>query len=260
MPIESHCFDKSLGGWIALQQTPKGRLKYAITQANLRRHLPKGPYSLLDAGGGNGTDSISLASEGHFVTIVDYSKEMLENAKLNAKRVGAASNVSLHNAHLDQIPELFPSACFDVILCHNVLQYFDDLKTSLSHVITPLKSGGIVSVLSVNRYAIPYRVAFSTGSLDKARTSLEHHTERATTFGVEINEYVAEEIIEKLSQMDCVVEQHYGIRCIFDYWGDEELKSSAQTQAEMEKLELELTDRHPYKHLARFFQVVARKL
>jgi len=235
-------------------------LKYAITQANLRRHLPKGPFSLLDAGGGNGTDSISLASEGHSVAIVDYSTEMLENAKLNAKRVGVSSNVSLHYADLAQIPELFPSTCFDVILCHNVLQYFNDLETSLSHVITPLRSGGIVSVLSVNRYAIPYRVAFSTGSLDKARISLERRTELATTFGVEITEYVAEEIIEKLSHMGCVVEQHYGIRCIFDYWGDDDLKSTAQTQLEMEKLELALTDRHPYKHLARFFQVVARRL
>ncbi len=258
MSIESPCFDKSVDDWIALQRTPRGRLKYAITQANLRRHLPTGPLCLLDAGGGNGHDSISLASEGHSVTIVDYSTEMLANARVNADRVGA--NVSFYQAELSQIPVLFPLDCFDVILCHNVLQYTDDFGSLLSYVIAPLKSGGIVSVLSVNRYAIPYRVAFSSGRLDKARDSLDHHTELATTFGVNISEYVAEEIMDKLSQMDCVVEQHYGIRCINDYWGDEKLKSNAETHDEMEKLELALTDRHPYKHLARFFQVVARKL
>lgn len=259
MSIESQCFNKSVDDWIALQRTPKGRLKYAITQSNLRRHLPKGQVSLLDAGGGNGEDSISLASEGHSVTIVDYSTEMLENARINAERVGAQANVSLHVADLSEIPALFPPACFDVVLCHNVLQYSDDLEALLSRVISPLKSGGIVSILSVNRYAIPYRVAFKSGQLDKARNSLENRTELATTFGVDITEYVAEEIIGKLSQMDCLVEEHYGIRCIFDYWGSDELKSNPETQDEMLKLELALTDRHPYKHLARFFQVVARK-
>jgi S-adenosylmethionine-dependent methyltransferase len=258
--IESNYFNKSVEDWIALQQTPRGRLKYAITQANLRRYLPEGPLSLLDAGGGNGRDSMWLASEGHSVTIVDYSTEMLEDARVNADRAGARAKVSLHLADLSQIPALFPLACFDVILCHNVLQYSDDLESLLSYVISPLKSGGIVSILSVNRYAIPYRVAFKSGSLDKARNSLEQHIELATTFGVNITEYVAEEIIAKLSQMDCVVEQHYGIRCIFDYWGNDDLKSNAETLDEMEKLELALSDRHPYKHLARFFQVVARKL
>ena len=51
----------------------------------------------------------------------------------------------------------------------------------------------------------------------------------------------------------------YGIRCMFDYWGDNVRKSAPETIEQLRRLEFALTDRHPYKLLARYFQIVGRK-
>ena len=46
---------------------------------------------------------------------------------------------------------------------------------------------------------------------------------------------------------------------MFDYWGDNERKAEPNTLAQLEELEFALSAEYPYKLLARFFQVVARK-
>ena len=69
MPTPAAVFDSSIDRWIAEGHTPWGRLRVTMTLANLRRHLGPGPLDILDAGGGNGRDSIPLAAEGHRLTI-----------------------------------------------------------------------------------------------------------------------------------------------------------------------------------------------
>jgi S-adenosylmethionine-dependent methyltransferase len=72
--------------------------------------------------------------------------------------------------------------------------------------------------------------------------------------------YCVDEIREILKSVGCVVEKDYGIRCICDYWGDNERKSDPAVFEQIERLEFALTERHPYKLLARYFQVIARKM
>ena len=88
---------------------------------------------------------------------------------------------------------------------------------------------------------------------------LDARSTRAIIFDVTLRAYSAEEVGEMLESAGCVVEQDYGVRCICDYWGDNELKSDPRVFAQLEQLEFALTERHPYKLLARYFQVVARK-
>lgn len=124
-------FDTSMPRWLAEQQTPWSRLKYTITRANLDRHLEPHLLTILDAGGGNGVDSIPYAAEGHRVTIVDYSSEMLADAQRQAMAVQAQDRVVTHLGDLASLPRLFPDVQFDLILCHNVLQYVGDVQALL---------------------------------------------------------------------------------------------------------------------------------
>jgi hypothetical protein len=55
------------------------------------------------------------------------------------------------------------------------------------------------------------------------------------------------------------LEKHYGIRCLYNYWGTNELKEDSAVYAKLKKLEMEFTDREPYKQTARQFQLIARK-
>lgn len=252
-------FDTSIPKWLEEQQTAWSRLKYTITRANLDRHLEPQLLTILDAGGGNGVDSIPFAAEGHKVTIVDFSSEMLADAQQKARDVQAHDRVTTHLGDVMSLPKLLPDAQFDLILCHNVLQYVGDVHALLAGLVVLLNPGGLLSLISVNRYSVPYQAAFMHSDLVAAHTKLDQREVESTIFGTTMKPYSAEEIIAILPEVGCVVEQDYGIRCICDYWGDNERKSDPEVYAQLERLELTLTDQHPYKLLARYFQIVARK-
>jgi S-adenosylmethionine-dependent methyltransferase len=260
MPTTATVFDSNIERWIAEGQTPWGQLRDMVTLTNLRRHLGPGPLSILDAGGGNGRDSIPLAAEGHHLTIVDYSAEMLADAARTAEAAQLQERIALHQADLLALPQLFPQPCFDMVLCHNVLQYIDDVPALLAAVAAPLRPGGLLSIISVNRYAMPYRAALIHGDLAAAYDKLDQRSEAAVLFGATMNQYSADEIVAMLPAAGCIAEQDYGIRCIWDYWGDNQRRADPAIVAQLTQLELALADRHPYKLLARYFQVVARSI
>lgn len=245
--------------WIKEQYQPWGRLKYKMAQANLAKYLSERPLAVLDAGGGNGYGSIPLAQLGHHVDIVDFSTEMLALAHAKAIETNTAERVATHQAELGDICGLFEADRFDLVLCHNVLSYIDDVPTLLRDLTTLLKVGGLISIIGINRYSIPYHAAFLRGDLEDARAKIDAREFRANIFDATVTCYSAEEIAVLLKGAGCHIEHHYGIRCICDYWGDNERKADREVFAQIEALEFALADKHPYKLLARSFHVIARK-
>lgn len=63
-------FDAGMAAWQEWQTAPWGRLYYAMTHANLGRHLAPAPLRILDAGGGNSAGAICLAAQGHEVVLL----------------------------------------------------------------------------------------------------------------------------------------------------------------------------------------------
>jgi len=252
-------FGDRLPAFKELQDAPWGRLRYSIALANLGRHLDGHPLHILDAGGGNGLEAILLAAQGHTVTLLDLTGEMLAEARRNAEAGGVAERMAFYQADLAAIPDLFPEAQFDLVLCHNVLQYAGDLDASIRAVCHPLQSGGLLSAICVNRYSEPYRQALMQLDLDAAYASLDADTVFAYTFGVPVQAYVAEDLVGPLEQAGCSVIGRYGVRCVNDYVSDNNLKYDPAFFARLERLELAMTDRYPYYLLARFFQLIARK-
>ena len=259
MPTSAAAFDQSIERWNAEQSLPWNALKYRLALAQLARHMGSGARRILDAGGGNGQEAIPLAQLGHQVTIVDYSQEMLADAERRAAAAGVAQRVTLHFGSVREVPRLFPAAQFDVVLCHNVIQYVDDVPALLRELAAALKPGGLLSILSINRYSIPLRIAMPRGDLSRALANLDARQQTAILFDAEMTCYAASEIVEMLGGAGCVGEGDYGIRCVCDYWGDNELKADPAVFKQLEALEFALADRHPYKLMARYFHVRARR-
>ncbi len=145
------------------------------------------------------------------------------------------------------------------MLCHNVIQYVENLPGVLKDLVAALKPGGLMSIVSINRYSIPFRIAMPRGDLGEALANLDARRQTAILFDATMNCYSAGEIAELLAGAGCAVEQDYGIRCICDYWGDNDLKSDPAIFRQLEELEFAMAERHPYKLLARYFQVIAHK-
>jgi S-adenosylmethionine-dependent methyltransferase len=259
MPASATIFDNSMTRWKKEMNLPWGKLKYKLVQNNLAKHLRPGSLHILDAGGGNGLDALPLAAQGHFVEIVDYSQEMLADVQNQAAHFDVQKQVMTHLADVRNLSGLFPKASFDLILCHNVLQYMDDVPELFMVFSELLKPGGMISVVSINRYSVPYQAAFFEHNLTEALAQLETRTLKAKIFDSDITSYCADEIIEMMRNVGILTEKDYGIRCICDYWGDNEQKLVPEIFAQIEKLELALTELHPYKLLARYFQVIGRK-
>jgi S-adenosylmethionine-dependent methyltransferase len=259
MTASAAVFDQNIERWNQEQSQPWQMLKYKLVRAHIMKHLGQGQQHILDAGGGNGADSIPFAEQGHRVEIVDYSKEMLAAAERHAASAEVQDRVALHHGDVRDVPRLFPEEQFDLVLCHNVIQYVDDVPGLLSGLAGSLKAGGLISIVNINRYSIPYRIAFPRGDLAEALAQLDNRRVKAFLFDVTMTGYSANEVIGMLGSVGCAVEQDYGIRCVCDYWGDNELKSDPAVFKQLEELEFALADRYPYKLLARYFQIIARK-
>ncbi len=80
--------------WKEWQSFPWSKLLYDISRFNINRHLDYHPLRILDVGGGNGFNSIYFAKQGYSVTLLDYSPEMLSEAKQAAKREGVFEKLS----------------------------------------------------------------------------------------------------------------------------------------------------------------------
>ena len=259
MTTSAAVFDESISRWREEQGLPWQKLKYKLVQAHLAKYIGPGELHILDAGGGNGYESIPLAAQGHRVEQVDYSSEMLADAARQAAAARVEDRVTLQQGDVREVARLFQPGQFDLVLCHNVIQYVEDAPALLKDLAGLLRAGGLISIVSINRYSVPYRTALPRGDLAQALAQLDARRVKAFIFDASFNVYDAEEIKEMLSSAGCAAEQDFGIRCIAEYWGDNELKSDPAIFAQLEELEFALAERYPYKLLARYFQVIARK-
>lgn len=259
MTATAQLFDDRLSAFKENQNTPWGRLRYGLAFANVRRHLDARSRRVLDAGGGNGLDAIPFGAQGHTVALLDYSAEMLAEARRNAEADGIAERMTFHQADLTAIPTLFPEAQFDVVLCHNVLQYVDDVGAALRAMCHVLRPGGLISLVSVNRYSESYRQALQRLDLDAAYTNLDATSIMTVVFGVPMRAYAAEEMRQPLREAGCAVLGEYGLLCVCGYIPNNDIKYDPVFFAKLERLESAMSDKYPYYLLARYFQVVARK-
>jgi S-adenosylmethionine-dependent methyltransferase len=243
-------FDAALTTWQQWQESPWGRLRYSLAEANINRHIRPGS-KILDLAGADGGDAVRLAAQGHDVTIVDFTPSMLAAAKHRAEAAGVQITCVEGDATDLRDDD------YDVVLCHNLLQYMEDPSRALRAAVNSLRPGGFLSVMAINRHAEALTIAVRKLDLTGALDALSATEAMTHTFAAKICLYTAEEIAEVLASLGCPVQAHYGIRCVSDYITDDDRKHDPEFFADLERLELALTDRAPYMHTARIFQLVA---
>ncbi|MFK8851019.1 methyltransferase domain-containing protein [Streptomyces sp. Ac-502] len=256
-------FDAAMSAWREWQEAPWGRLRYTIAEANLVRHFDEpadSPLRVLDLAGGDGGDALRLAARGHHVTIVDYTPAMLTTAAERADAAGLTDLIACVEADVNALPAEVADGEFDVVLCHSLLQYVDDVRHTLAASLAPLRSGGLFSAMAINRHSVPLTVAVREMDLAAAVAALDTDQARTQMFDSALTLRTAEEIARHLSDLGCQDLHHYGIRSVCDYITDDARKRDPAFYEDLERLELALTGRHPYMHTARLFQLVGRKL
>ncbi|MET9677867.1 methyltransferase domain-containing protein [Streptomyces sp. NPDC006482] len=263
MPEDPEKFDTATAGWREWQEAPWGRLRFTVAEANLTRHLGDQdggrPLRILDLAGGDGGDAMRLAARGHHVTIVDYAPAMLAAAEARAAAGGLAERVTCVQADVAALPVDLATGRFDVVLCHNLLAYVDDTAATLARAVAPLRPGGLISVMAINRHSAPLNITVRRMDPAAALAALDDDRLRSAMFDAELTLHTAEEVIPVLQDLGCQDVRHYGIRNFCDYITDDARKYDQAYYDDLERLELATTARHPYPHTARLFQLTARK-
>jgi len=252
-------FGSAMAAWRQWQDAPWGRLRYTLAEHNLRRHLDGRPLRVLDVAGGNGVEAVRLAANGHKVTVVDYSAEMLNSARSLAASMGMAGRVTCIESDVAKLGDVVPPGSYDLVLCHNLLQFVADVESTLVAVLGPLAPGGLLSVLAANAHSEPMRMALRDMDLTSAYESLDAPRHYTKTFGTPMFPRTAEQVCAALRRLGVGVLGHYGIRSVCDYIPDDDRKYDATFFAELERLEIALSDRLPYVLTARLFHLIALK-
>jgi S-adenosylmethionine-dependent methyltransferase len=141
-----------------------------------------------------------------------------------------------------------------------VIEFVNDVESALRTVCQPLRHEGLLSVLSVNRYSEAYCEVFLRQDPETALSKLDAQTAKSGVFGADRQLRTASELIELLPQAGCSLLAQYGVRCVNDFLPDNDLKAEPEFFAPLEQLELAMGVRYPYYLVARFFQIIARKM
>ncbi len=266
---ESERFQSGAEKYAAYLETPEGRLRSDLAFANLqdficmarpKDHQVTNKYSLyaLDLGCGTGATGIRLGRLGMQVTILDSSPAMLEIAKHAVEEAGVANKVVLHNADAAQFADLFDAASFDLILCHNVLEYVDDPIAVLRAAARGLRdSSAILSVLVRNRAGEVFKAAILAGDLTAAENNLTAEWGDESLYGGRVRLFTSDSLRAMLKAASLAVIAERGVRVIADY-----LPSRISRNAEYERifeLERKLGRRPEYASVARYTQLFATR-
>lgn len=261
--VPASVFDAQIERWRREEDLPWYRIKRRQVQVNLARHLVGNSLRILDAGGGNGLDSLPLAEQGHRVVIVDYSQAMLADALARAEAAGLGDRVELKQADVAQIGDLFAGESFDAVLCHNVIQYLPSRKDQsalVSGLARLLKPQGGLSLVSLNRLSTVYAELFLRGDPAAAVQQIDTDTVQGIMFNAPMLVHSAQEACDMLEAAGLEIAADYGLLCVTPYWGDNAAKHDPAVYEQLEALELALSDKRPYNSLARHYQVIARRV
>jgi S-adenosylmethionine-dependent methyltransferase len=257
---DSERFQSGANEYAAYLETPEGRLRTDLAFANVQDFLPLPPQEslcALDLGSGTGATAVRLVRLGFRVTLLDSSPAMLDIANQKAKEAGVADKVVLQEGDATRLTNLFPTASFDVILCHNLLEYVDDPLAVLCGAARVLRdSPAILSVLVRNRAGEVFKAAIQAGDLQAAENNLTAEWAQESLYGGRVRLFTSDSLQAMMHAASLAVIAERGVRVLADY-----LPSRISRGADYERifaLERKLSTRPEYAAVARYTQCFAR--
>lgn len=247
------------GKYAAYLKTLPGRLRSELAWENVRRSLPRNAskYRALDAGGGTGFASVELARMGFDVVLLDGSEQMLRIAREQAEAGRASERISFCRADTGQLPELFDAESFDVVVCHNLLEYVESPLATMRDIARILRKDAMLSVLVRNRAGEVLKAAIKSGDWELATTNLNADTVVDSLYGESLRVFALAEVRDLLTRAGLEVVAEHGVRVFFDYMNLENLTDASYFQ--IFELESALGARPEFAAIARYIQVIARR-
>lgn len=259
-------FESGASRYADYLRTTEGRLRLDLAWLNLReligQVLPSGEEGAkrraLDVGGGTGALALRFAAEGWGVSVLDSSAAMLALASASARRAGQSGRISFHVGDAARAAEIFPPASFDLVACHNVLEYVTDPAAVVRAVGAAVRQGAFVSLLARNRAGEAMRAAIKSQDLEAARHALVAASVRESLYGGAAKLFDAESLRSLASDAGLEVLATRGVRVVADYL-PAALSHAEADYARLLDFEHMLGARDDFAAVARYVQIIARR-
>ena len=215
-------------------EQPWGKIQYEITFAQLV-HLKN--KKILDFGSGLGLVSQFLG-ENNEVVAIEPEKEMLFAYPNHTYKKILGS--------LEQV-EKFESESFDIVLCHNVLEYIEEKNREnyLSELKRVLKQDGKLSIIKHNQVGKIMQAVVFSNDVDQALDLLKGNEFRSVSFNSGTT-YTIDKLLE-MSKMKLV--KYQAIRTFYSLQMNE-VKTKDKWLEKMTEVELAVCDLLPYKDIS----------
>lgn len=202
---------------------------------------------VLDFGSGTGMTANHFA-KGNEVIAIEPDEKMLSDRFVENDYVQIKGYVKeLRN---------FTDESFDVVLCHNVLEYVTEREEILKEFSRILKIQGYLSILKHNKPGRVMQMVVLLNNFEHANGLLDGKNGHAKQFGT-INYYEDTKIMEWSDEFE--LKRIFGVRTFWDLQQNQEIHNDQNWQEQMLEIELKVSEIEEYKAIASFHHVILRK-
>lgn len=202
---------------------------------------------ILDFGSGNGATANYYAKDNEVIAI-EPSLEILENKFYEHEYQQVIGSIN----ELKQ----FADESFDVILCHNVLEYADDRESIVKEFYRLLKPNGLLSIVKHNHAGRVMQMVVLLNEFERANHLLDGNTDSARQFGV-IHYYEDEDLIKWCEGLKMT--KTLGIRTFWHLQQNQDIQKDVDWQEKILQIEMRVSEIPEYKNIAFFHHLFLTK-
>lgn len=145
---------------------------------------------------------------------------------------------------------------FDIVICHNVLEYADEREEIIRELSRILKDRGKISIVKHNHEGrIMQKVVFEN-NIEEALLLLDGGDIEVMNFG-KVNYYNNGDILQWSNNLK--IEKTYGVRTFWALQQSNEIKSELSWQENMFKVEIKVAEIEAYKNISFFNHIIFTK-
>ncbi len=239
--------NNDLKAYIETQKKPWGIMFYKL----IWEQLPQITNSkILDFGSGLGITANHLA-ENNDVVAIDPNVDMVEMRMHD-------NNYQQIIGDIEQLRQQQDNS-FDVVVCHNVLEYAKERKDIFREFYRVLKPNGIISIIKHNHNGRIMAKAVFENNLDEAIRLINGGEAKAAYFG-EVDYYGINDIREWIGDLDINIEKVLAIRSLFGLHPNNEIRYDPVWQEKMFELEMKVSSIDDFVNIAFYNHILLKKI
>ena len=202
---------------------------------------------ILDFGSGIGVTANYLA-EHNDVTAIEPDED-------SVKERWADNQYTQITGSTDELRR-FADESFDMIICHNVLEYAKDRENVIKEFARILKPDGKISIVKHNRAGRVMQMVVLLNDFEHAHSLLDGNDGMASKYGA--IHYYEDADIEKWCP-ELVITKTLGMRTFWDMQQNQEIHKDTDWQDKMVEIEMRVSDMDGYKEIAFFHHLIIEK-